>query len=77
MSICRISPGDDEDEIEGDWNEEQGVQGCEDRGRSLICKVVPSGDHYNAVEGTVSQVTSVMGDASIGALITEVEVDNE
>jgi hypothetical protein len=65
--ICRISPGDVEDEIEGDYNKEEGVKSFKNAGRSLICKVVSDEKQRSVADDGVSQVTSAMGDVDVTA----------
>lgn len=55
--VCRISPGDVEDEIEGDCTKEEGVQSFKNVGRSLICRVVSDGKQRSVVDDGVSHVT--------------------
>jgi hypothetical protein len=63
--VCRISPGDVEDEIEGDCNKEEGVKGFKSAGRSLICKVVSDEKQRSVADDEVLQITSAMGDVHV------------
>ena len=67
MLICRISPGDDKDEIEGDWNKEQGVEGFKEAGRSLICKATSYGLGHVAAADGVTSLTSAMDDVKVSS----------
>ena len=60
--ICRISPGDVEDAIEGDYNKEEGVESFKHAGRSLMCKAVSG---RPAADGGVSQVTAAMSNVNV------------
>lgn len=58
--ICRISPGDIEDEIEGDWNKEDGLKQFKEAGRSLVCKAILGEQRRAVADGGVPAVTSAM-----------------
>lgn len=70
MLICRISPGDDKDKIEGDWNKEQGNQAFKDAGRSLICKAISANDG-------ITKLTSAMDDVNVSASSGGLEEDTD
>ena len=62
--ICRISPGDAEDELD-DGYREYGVENFKEAGRSLICKVSSNEQERLEASNGILPVTSAMANISV------------